>query len=139
MQVRTQLKYYLFSFILLFTVLGTALGETNVSKNAITTEAGNLPADTKYNNLLSDNDVISGDGSRISYKAFTSDFAISNTHVLQTGFSFVGKKVQKDKEILLLISANHSNAVKVFNGKHKIFSDQLTHVFLFLFPYHYFW
>jgi len=139
MQVRTQLKYCLFSFILLFTVLGTAFGGTNVSKSAITAEAGNLPAYTKFNNLLSDKDAASGKDAGIIYNAFTSDFAISNTHVLQMGCSFSGKKAQNDKDILLLISANHSNAVKVFNGKHIIFSDHLTHVFLFLFPYHYFW
>lgn len=135
MQVKTQLKYYLFSFIVLFTVLGTVLGKTNVPKNVITIEAANLPADTNYNNQLFDKD----DGTRISYNACTSDFAISNTHVLQTGCSFISKKVQKDKDILLLISDRHSNAVKVFNCNHIIFADKLTHVFLFLFPYHSFW
>lgn len=139
MQVRTQFKYCLFSFIILFTVLGTVLGKTNVSKSVITTGGDNLPTETKYNNFLTDKDAASNEGTKISYNACTSDFALSNTHVLQTGLNFGVKKVQNDKDILLLISGRHSNAVKVFNGNHLIFADKLTHVFLFLFPYHFFW
>lgn len=139
MQVKTQLKYYIFSFIVLFTVFGTVLGKPNIPKSVITAGGDNLPTETKYHNLLTDKGAASNKGAKISYTACTRGFVLSNTHVLQTGLNFAGKKVQNDKDILLLISARHSNAVKVFNGNHIKFSDKLTHVFLFLFPYHSFW
>ena len=58
---------------------------------------------------------------------------------LQTSGSLACKKTFGDKDLLLLHAVKVSNEVKARSGDHLKFADSLTHIFLFLFPYHFFW
>ena len=67
------------------------------------------------------------------------DLSLCNIQLQHTVNSLPSKRVQGDKELLLLHADKISNAVKAGSGDHIKFADSLTHVFLFLFPNHFFW
>lgn len=67
------------------------------------------------------------------------DVLVSNSSVIQTSISLAGRRVQTGKDLLLLHAAEYSNTVRTASCKQSRSADSLTHIFLFLFPYHFFW
>jgi len=73
------------------------------------------------------------------YQYCFTDIFISNPQVSQTAATAAGKRVQSGKDLLLLHADDFSKTVKMSSCYQVKFTDNLTHVFLFLFPYHFFW
>ncbi len=67
------------------------------------------------------------------------DVLISNSPVSPTNVNLAGRREQTGKDLLLLHAAEYSNTVKTASCKQSRSADSLTHIFLFLFPYHFFW
>lgn len=57
----------------------------------------------------------------------------------QTGSPVASKRTQQGKDLLLMHASKLSDHVKASSGDDTRFADELTHIFLFLFPYHFFW
>ncbi len=131
--MQLKIKYWLFSFLILFTAMNNTLAEPcivyadgtaatkPVSKHTIIQESTTDPA------------------SLADYNYCLTDFFLSNTHTLQTGAFVASKRVQSDKDLLLLHAVNYSKTVKISSCYDVKFTDNLTHIYLFLFPYHFFW
>jgi len=74
---------------------------------------------------------------------FKSDCHLSDlfsvTHTPLATSNLASKRVLGSKQILLLHAARLSKTIRGFHNSHLIYTDQLTHIYLFLFPYHYYW
>lgn len=134
MHIKTSLKYYFFSLLILFTVFNTVVAEPNTA-TVNSAEPSAISLQTKQYSA----DAASNKDNVISSGFCLTDIFLNNQQVVQTGGSLVGKRIQVDKDLLLLHATRYSNAVKASNSNHIKYSDSLTHIFLFLFPYHFFW
>jgi len=128
--MQLKIKYWLLSFFILFTAINVAVGKP-VASHAV--KAGHNAAATALLQPAADKPLIDEGDYRIA------DAFISNASVWQTGINIAGKRVQTGKDLLLLHAAEYSHVVKTAAGKQVQSADSLTHIFLFLFPYHFFW
>lgn len=67
------------------------------------------------------------------------DLSLCNTQVSQIGSGQASRRVQGDKDLLLLHADDHTKTVKASSGDDIKSADSLTHIYLFLFPHHFFW
>lgn len=130
MQPKTTLKYLLFSVLLLFAVAGNA-----VAVPVIDAEKAGL---AKHLPVTADEQASPG-SNMLTYDYCLPNVLLSHAPVTQTGIPQTAKRVLADKDLLLLHAARYSKTVKASKGNHFKYADNLTHVFLFLFPYHFFW
>lgn len=67
------------------------------------------------------------------------DLSLCNIQVPQVGSGQASRRAQGDKDLLLLHADDHTKTVKASSGDAVKFADSLTHIYLFLFPHHFFW
>ena len=68
-----------------------------------------------------------------------SDPSLCHIQPVQHGTSLASKRTQGFKELLLMHACKLSKDVKASPADHVRFTDDLTHISLFLFPHHFFW
>jgi len=133
MQLKKQFTYRFLSFLLLFSVMQVAVAGTVVPKHAPTShlqkqEKANYPDLAERANE-----------SNVNLTDCVPDLSLCNTQVPQAGGGQASKRVQGYKDLLLLHAGNHTQTVKASSGDDIKFADSLTHIYLFLFPHHFFW
>lgn len=124
--MKAQIKYCLFAVLVLISAANIVIAKPVYAKVAVPAESGI-------------GDVTAADvGNVIESDCHLSDL-FSVTHTSLATSNLASKRVLGSKQILLLHAAKLSKTVKVFHNSHIIYTDQLTHIYLFLFPYHYYW
>lgn len=132
--IKTRIKYCLFALFLLLGAANIGFAEPVFVKVNVPVElaifdaagAVNIPVDA-------------ADAGNVIKSDYQLSDLFSVTHTQLVTSNLVSKRVTGSKQILLLHAASHSKTVKVFHNSHIIYTDQLTHIYLFFFPYHYYW
>lgn len=127
--MRFKIKYGLLSFLLLLAVIHTAVGGSVVSPSVYSQEQGRQG--TGLSEPTGESDVNLTDQ--------LSDISLCHIQPVQTGSSLASKRTQGFKDLLLMHACKLSKDVKASPADHIRFTDELTHIYLFLFPHHFFW
>lgn len=131
--MQVKIKYWLFSFLIVFAAMPVAATVPAVDHvvHAVQKEQS-LP-------VVKLQQPATGKALQVNDNYNLTDVLISNSPVSQSNISLTGRRVQTGKDLLLLHAAEYSNTVKTASCKQSRSADSLTHIFLFLFPYHFFW
>lgn len=122
--MKKQFTYRLFCFLVLFTVINTAVAGPVHSKDRAKQEKGlSEPAGE----------------SNVNYIDGLPEPSLCHIQEAQAGSPVASKRTQHGKDLLLIHASKLSNTVKASSGDEIRFADELTHIFLFLFPHHFFW
>lgn len=77
--------------------------------------------------------------SKVNYIDGLPEPSLCHIQEAQTCSPVASKRTQHGKELLLMHASKLSNTVKASSGDEIRFAAELTHIFLFLFPHHFFW
>ena len=132
-QLKKQFTYRLLGFLLLFTAMYTAVAGTAASNNK---ERAHVEKQAKTQGIEFSEQ---GNESNVNLSDCLPDLSLCNTQVPQAGGAQASKRIQTDKDLLLLHADSYTKAVKASSGDDKKFADDLTRIYLYLFPHHFFW
>jgi len=132
-QLKKYFTYRLLSFLLLFAAVHTAVAGTVVSKHPATIHV------QKQEKTPDIDLTVPAEETNVDLTDCLPDLSLCNTQVSQVGSGQASRRIQGDKDLLLLHADDHTKTVKASSGDDIKFADSLTHIYLFLFPHHFFW
>ncbi|HRI24521.1 MAG TPA: hypothetical protein PLZ45_07570 [Ferruginibacter sp.] len=124
-------NYFFLGFLLLFAMAFTAVGGSRAASGQASLYQQTAPAGI--------NPALPAAESSLTLIDRIPDLSLDNIQEVHSGYSHASRRVQGDKDMLRLHSGKMDEAVKASSGDEIKFADSLTHIYLFLFPYHFFW
>lgn len=132
--MKVQIKYCLLAVFVLLSAANIVIGKPVCAKVNVPEESTISDATEAFKIVFDAADA----GNVIKSDYLLSDL-FSVTHTPLGTSNLASKRVQSSKQILLLHAASLSKTVRVFHNRYIFHTNQLTHIYLFLFPYHYYW